>query len=118
MNLFHRFYDFFEHFRLADGEFGEDFAVEFDLVLLEHGHKPAVGEAVLPGGGVDAHLPELAEIALALMPAAGGMQSGVHHALERGTVIGLAVALETFGALDYFFLPGSFENASFYSCHK
>src|SRR4051794_20451080 len=50
--------------RLAHGEIGEDLAVDLHAGVLQTVDEPAVAEAVLAGGGVDAGDPQLAEVAL------------------------------------------------------
>src|SRR3990167_729188 len=68
-----------EHLRLVDGELGERFAVELDLLRLQ----PADERRVLRAGGserrVQADDPERAEIALLFAAVAVGMLPGLHH---------------------------------------
>src|SRR5690242_18304491 len=52
---------------IADGEIGQDLAVEIDPGLLQPLHQTAVAQAVQPCGGVDADDPERAELALAYL---------------------------------------------------
>ena len=56
--------DFLEGFRLADGEVGQDLAIEFDTGLLHPEHELGIGHAVLTHTGIDPLDPERAEIAL------------------------------------------------------
>src|SRR5512135_1974009 len=56
--------------RIADGEIGEDFAVDFHAGLAQAVHQPVVREVVQPGGGVDARDPETAELAFLAAPIA------------------------------------------------
>src|SRR5688572_33182598 len=50
--------------RFAGGEFGEALAIELDARVLQAEHELAVGESVLARGGVDAHDPQAAIVAL------------------------------------------------------
>src|SRR5918998_4649362 len=49
---------------VAHGYVGQNLAVDLDAGLLEAVHELAVGESLLAGGGVDAHDPKAAEVAL------------------------------------------------------
>src|SRR5687768_7876119 len=50
--------------RFAGGEVGEALAIELDARILQAEHELAVGESVLSRGGVDAHDPQAAIVAL------------------------------------------------------
>jgi len=54
-----------ERGRVADRQLGEDLAVHLDAGALEALDEAVVGEAVLPGGRVDAGDPQLTEVTLA-----------------------------------------------------
>src|SRR5215207_8130791 len=56
--------------RVANGEVGEDLAIDLDVCALEAVDELAVGEAVLTRCGVDPDDPQLAHLALALLPVA------------------------------------------------
>src|SRR5690606_20907748 len=92
--------DLREGLRLADGEVGEDLAVEFDAGLAESVDELAVGEAELSGGCVDADNPEAAELTLAVAPPDGGVPQGVHHGLVRDLVVGPALSSMPFGEVE------------------
>ena len=64
--LFNAFANSSEGFWIADGEFGENFAVEFDTFILHTVDQLAVADTVFTGSVVDASDPEGAQIAFAV----------------------------------------------------
>src|SRR5437667_12590157 len=72
--------------RIFHGELGQDLAVEFDSALFQAADKSAVAEAVLLGGGTDAHDPDGAELALLLLASGVGKLEGALHRLFGGAV--------------------------------
>ena len=82
------------------GEFGEDFAVEFDVVLFLDIDKSRIGESVLAEGVVEADDPEASERALLGSPVTIGVFSGFHDGFFGGAIICLAMPTEPFGHLE------------------
>src|SRR5205814_2511354 len=72
--------------RVFHRQLGQDLAVEFDSALFQAADKPAVAEAVLLGGGADAHDPDGAELALLLLASGVGKLEGALHRLFGGAV--------------------------------
>src|SRR5580704_8728066 len=68
---------------IGHGEIGEDLAIEVDAGGLKAFDEAAVGKAVGAGGGVDARLPEHAEIALARLAIAGRPGLGFVNSVFR-----------------------------------
>src|SRR5208283_2183481 len=91
---------------LADGELGEDLAIDLDPRRSERRDKPAVGEAVLAHRRVDPLDPQGAELALAVLAVA----VGVLHRLVDGGLGGadgiLAAAEEALGLLQNLLVLG------------
>ncbi len=73
------------------GHLGEDLAIQLDVGLLEGIRQAGVGDAELAGGGVDAHLPEFANLALVGLAIASGILTG----LDRSGLGKLDLALAT-----------------------
>ena len=71
--LFYAIADGSESFRVADGEFGENFAVKFDALSLHTIDEPAVAETVFASGIVDARNPKCAQVAFAITAIAIGI---------------------------------------------
>src|SRR4051794_1843970 len=61
---------------VAHGDVGQDLAVEVDAGELQAVDEGAVAHVVLARGGVDAHDPQAAEVALAVAAGAGGGGGG------------------------------------------
>src|SRR6266550_2751893 len=59
-----------EGLRIADGDVGEDLAIQLHLCEAEPVHQLAVAHALAPRGGVDAGDPEAPEVALPVAPVA------------------------------------------------
>src|SRR4051794_29641155 len=78
---------------VADGEVGEHLAVDLDVGQLQPVDQPRVAHAVLPGSGVDALDPELAEVALAGSPVPERVVPGVHELLVGGAEAAALVAV-------------------------
>ncbi len=68
---------------MVGGDAGEDFPVQDDAVLLEGADELAVGRAVLAERGVQAHVPETAEVVLLVAPVRERVLAGVHDCLAR-----------------------------------
>src|SRR5690606_7995684 len=95
----------------ADGEVGQDLAVDFDPRLVQPVDKAAVGQAVLTHGGVDALDPERTEGALlGLAVAVGVLQALVDSGLGRADGV-LAPAIEALGSLQNLLVLGVGGNA-------
>src|SRR5215207_8128479 len=70
-----------ERLGVADGDVREHLAVELDAGLLQAVHELAVAHALLAGGGVDAHDPEPAEVALLVAAVAVGVGVRLYEGL-------------------------------------
>src|SRR5690606_25657617 len=64
---------------VVDRQLGKHLAVDADLGLVQPVHEHAVGQPVLPRGGVDPGDPERAEHALAVAAIAVGILPRLHH---------------------------------------
>ena len=82
------------------GEFGEDFAVELDVVFLLDIDKSRIGESVLAEGVVEADDPEASERALLGSPVAIGVLAGFHDGFFGGAIICLAMPTKSLGHLE------------------
>ena len=82
------------------GEFGEDFAVELDVVFLLDIDKSRIGETVFAEGVVEADDPETSEGSLLGAPVAVGVLAGFHDGFFGGAIICLAMPTEPFGHLE------------------
>ena len=89
-----------ERGRIGDGQVGEDLAVELHLGLVEALDEAAVGDAFGADGGVDAHDPERAVVALAELAVDGGVAPGVVDGLGGGAEALAAAAVEALGELE------------------
>src|SRR5947209_19446521 len=67
--------------RVADGDVGEDLAVELDLGEPEPVHELAVAESLPPRRGADAGDPQAPEVALAVAAATVGVRIGLEELL-------------------------------------
>jgi hypothetical protein len=65
---------------IADGDVGQDLAIDLDVGRLEAGDEAPVGQAVRAGRGVDPDDPEAPEVALPLLAVAGRVGEGVEEA--------------------------------------
>lgn len=79
------------------GEFGEDFAVEFDVVFFLDINKSRIGETVLAEGVVEADDPEASERALFGSPVTIGVLAGLHDGFFGGAIICLAMPTKSLG---------------------
>lgn len=82
------------------GEFGEDFAVELDVVFLLDIDKSRIGESVLAEGVVEADDPEASEGSLLGAPVAVGVLAGFHDGFFGGAIICLAMPTKSLGHLE------------------
>jgi hypothetical protein len=88
-----------------------------DPLGLQATDQLAVGRPVQPCGGVDAHDPQAAEVALVLLAVAVGVRTGVVHRV-RGYPDTIFTLAEVPGCLaDYFFAARSRRYACFGSWH-
>ena len=85
---------------LADGELGEDLAVDLDTGDLQALDEPVVGHPVRAGRGVDAGDPQLPEVALLGAPVAVGVVERVEHLLLRLAVQPRALPAVAAGQLE------------------
>ena len=82
------------------GEFGEDFAVELDVVFLLDIDKSRIGETVFAEGVVEADDPETSEGSLLGAPVAIRVFAGFHDGFFGGAIICLAMPTKSFGHLE------------------
>src|SRR5690606_9555728 len=88
-------------FLVVHRQVGEDLPVHLDAGLLQPRDQSAVGEAVLPGGGVDPRDPKPPEIPLADAPVAVGVGERLHHLLIRGPEVLALAAPISLGKLQH-----------------
>src|SRR5579859_7277611 len=72
--------------RVFHRQLGQNLAIQFDSALFQAADKSAVAEAVLLGGGADAHDPDGAELALLLLASGVGKLEGALDRLFCGAV--------------------------------
>src|SRR4051812_35669260 len=72
--------------RVLHRDVGQNLAIELDAGLLQPTDEAAVADAVLVGGGVDAHDPQRAVLALLLLAAGVGELEGALDRLFCGAV--------------------------------
>src|ERR1700741_2342818 len=68
------------------GQIRENLAIEFEPGLFQPADKSRIAQAVLLGGGADAHDPERAELALALLASRIGELQAALDGLFRGAI--------------------------------
>src|SRR6185437_6855991 len=83
------------------GDVGQHLAVERDLRGLQTFHEPAVGQSGGTSGGIDADLPERAEIALLGLSIAVGVLTAMIDRIGGVTVKFRAAHPEAFGGPDH-----------------
>src|SRR5215210_3982053 len=89
-----------ERLGVADGDVREHLAVELDAGLLEAVHELAVAHALLAGGGVDAHDPELAKVPLLVAAVAVGVSVRLEEGLLGPLVARVRLPAEALGPLE------------------
>ena len=94
--LFDAFADSSEGFWIVDGEFGKNFAVEFDTFGLHSVNQSAVVETILVCSVVDAGDPETAEIAFAIAAVTVSVAERLDNTLLRETIAASAIVLHAF----------------------
>ena len=94
--LFDAFADSSEGFWIVDGEFGKNFAVEFDTFGLHPVNQSAVVETILVCSVVDAGDPETAEIAFAIAAVTVSVAERLDNTLLRETIAASAIVLHAF----------------------
>src|SRR5579872_1391364 len=83
--------------RIANGNVGENLAVNFHTCRRQRIDQPAIGEAMLARRSVDALDPECSKVPLAQFAAdIGVLQRTIDGGIRRGDVV-LAAAVKTFG---------------------
>src|SRR6185369_10630838 len=85
---------------VAHSEVGEDLAIQLDVGALQALDEPAVGKAVRADRGVDAHDPQAAHVALALLPVTRGVGQRVEERLARWLDQPRTGALAALGVLE------------------
>ncbi len=95
--LFCAFADSSKGFWIADGDFGQDLAVEFDAFILHAVNKLAVADTVFTSGIVDARNPKGAKIAFAIAAVAIRVLQRFDNTLLRETEAACAVMLHALG---------------------
>ena len=103
--LFDAFANSCEGLWIADGDFGQDLAVELDVLALHAVDQLAVADTVFAGSVVDTGNPQSAEIAFAVAAVAIGVAERLDNTLLRKTEAAGAVVLHAFrGFKDLFVL--------------
>src|SRR5262245_49718257 len=85
---------------IADGEVGQDLAVDLNARFGHAANQLGVRKAILAHGGVDADDPQAAEFPLPLLAAVEHVAPGVTNGFERNLPVVVAVAAETLGVLE------------------
>lgn len=80
-NLFYAFANCSEGFWITDGEFGKNFAVEFNTLAFHTIDELAVANTIFASGVINARNPESAQIAFAITAIAIGIAKGFNDAL-------------------------------------
>ncbi len=80
--------DSFKGLRFVFGESGEDFAVNRDAFYLEGVNELAVGKSEWARGGVDADVPECAEVTLLVFSVVEGVFTRMHESVPSHTFLG------------------------------
>jgi hypothetical protein len=102
---------------IVDGDVGQDFAVKLDAGFFEAIDELRVADAILLGGGIDAHDPERAELALFLAAARVSEFESALNGLLGGLVkLGFCKEI-TFGALQDLFAPVGAFGSTFNAGH-
>src|SRR5947209_15424797 len=83
--------------RVVDRDLGERLAIQSDVRLLQAVDELAVAHAAHSAGGVDAHDPQLAELALADPAIAEGVDAGADQGHQRLPVQVVPAGAEAFG---------------------
>jgi len=89
---------------VGSSDVSDDFAVERALGSLEAFDEAAVGESGRAGGGIDADLPEITELALFAAAVAVGVLPSVIHSVRRVAIQFGTAHPEAFGGADH---PGA-----------
>src|SRR3989338_6942550 len=76
----------FIFFGFVFGESGENFSVKFNSFLLQKIDEFAVGESILTDSGVDADIPERAEIGFFVLAVCKRVLAGMHIRFPCGTL--------------------------------
>src|SRR5271154_2367036 len=90
-----------ERVGVAHGDVGEHLAIELDAGQGQAVHELRVAHAVDARSGVDAGDPQPAEVALAVAPVAVGVRVGLQQRLLGALVVGVRLAAEALGLLEY-----------------
>src|SRR5690242_16434642 len=112
------FGDATERRAIADGEIGEDLAVDLDVRPLQAADQLTVGHAVLAGGGVDADDPQLAHLALALLAITRRVGERVEERFAGRLDQLRSGAAATLGGLEQALVPLVGGDAPLDSCHE
>jgi len=113
--LFDAFANSSEGFWIADGEFGENFAVKFDTFGLHAVDQLAVADTVLAGSVINASDPEGAQIAFAIAAIAVGITKGFDNTLLRQAEATGAIMLHTLSSLKGLFVLCASSDSTFNS---
>jgi hypothetical protein len=103
--------------RVLDGQFGEHFAVNYDVLFFHYSGKPAPGGAVFTESRVGSNKPQGAEVAFSVPAVAVSVSIGFKQSLPGGNKISGAAVVKTFGSFKYIFSALAGGNAAFDSCH-
>ena len=85
VGLLDQFHNRLESLRIGHGHVGQNLAVQLDVGLQQAGDELAVAQAERTDGGVDADDPQPAEIALAVVAVAVGVDAGADEIFLGGT---------------------------------
>ena len=102
---------------MADGQFGEGFAVERDFGFFKGVYERRVGDAVFSSGCVDARDGERSVLTLFELSVARGVVEGVEHGLFSDAVPSAASGAMAFGGCEDGLVALSSRSTCFYSGH-
>src|SRR5687767_6071425 len=92
--------DLAERGGIANREVGEGLTVECDPGLREAVDQAAIGQAMQPGGGVDAHDPQAPEVALLVAAVIRRVAERVHDGLMREPIVRAALTSMPLGEVE------------------
>jgi len=93
---------------------GEHLAVDLNPRLPQAIDESAIGEPLLPGGGIDAYNPQPPEIALSLAAVTIGVAQGLHHRLMGDAIVGMPHPTLSLGQLQHLLMATAGYNPTFY----
>lgn len=100
------------------GKEGEDFAIHYDAFRAQFVDEFAIGCPVWANGGIDANLPQTAEVAFVVAAVAMGVYPGFDGRDTGEAQFGLAAPLHPFGAGEDGAALLQVKHPAFYTWHR